>query len=59
MQIPGEGFLVVSSRAYKLNNGMWRYELTLPAPLPVGQLDVVLVAGDTEIPGCRAEMVVE
>lgn len=54
----GELFFQVQ-KAPPAGRGMWRYELTLPAPLPVGQLDVVLVAGDTEIPGCRAEMVVE
>ena len=54
----GELFFQVS-QAPPLGPGMWRYELTLPAPLPVGPLDVVLVAGDTEISGCRAEMLVK
>jgi VWFA-related protein len=54
----GELFFRVQN-APPLGRGMWRYELSLAPPLPQGQLDVVLIAGDTEIPGCRAEMVVE
>jgi VWFA-related protein len=54
----GELFFQVK-QAPAVGPGMWRYELTLPAPLPAGQLDVVLVAGDTEIPGCRAELIIE
>jgi VWFA-related protein len=54
----GELFFRVP-KAPPLGAGMWRYELTLSPPIPSGQLDIVLVHGDTEIPGCHAEMVVE
>jgi VWFA-related protein len=43
-------------KAPAVGSGMWRYELALPAPLPTGQLEVLLLAGDTPIPGCRAEL---
>lgn len=46
-------------RAPAVGTGLWRYELALPAPLPTGQLEVLLLAGDTPIPGCRAELWIE
>ena len=39
-----------------LATGMWRYELTLPPPLPSGAIDLLLLAGDMPIPGCRGEL---
>jgi VWFA-related protein len=42
-----------------LGKGMWRYELTIPPPLPKGAIDLLLLAGDTPIPGCRSELWIE
>jgi VWFA-related protein len=42
-----------------LRNGMWRYELTLPPPLPSGAIDLLLLDGDVPIPGCRTELWIE
>jgi VWFA-related protein len=42
-----------------LGPGLWRYELTLPPPLPRGAMDLLLVANDVPIPGCRSELWIE
>ena len=42
-----------------LGGGMWRYELALPPPLPAGAIDLLLLAGDVPIPGCRGELWIE
>jgi VWFA-related protein len=39
-----------------LGRGLWRFELALPPPMPIGELELVLLAGETPIPGCRAEL---
>jgi VWFA-related protein len=42
-----------------LGPGLWRYELTLPPPLPRGAMDLLLLTGDVPIPGCRTELWIE
>jgi VWFA-related protein len=39
-----------------LGRGLWRFEIALPAPLPSGELELVLLAGESPLPGCRAEL---
>jgi len=43
-------------RPRQISNGLWRFEIALPAPLPVGELELVLLAGEQPLPGCRAEL---
>ncbi|MDP1568748.1 MAG: VWA domain-containing protein [Vicinamibacterales bacterium] len=43
-------------RPRQISNGLWRFEIALPAPLPPGELELVLLAGEQPLPGCRAEL---
>jgi VWFA-related protein len=45
-------------RPRPLGRGLWRFEIALPDPLPVGELEIVLLAGETPLPGCRAELTI-
>ncbi len=43
-------------RPRQISPGLWRFEIALPAPLPHGELELVLLAGEQPLPGCRAEL---
>lgn len=43
-------------RPRAIGRGLWRFEITLPAPIPEGEIELVLLAGETPLPGCRTEL---
>jgi hypothetical protein len=46
-------------RPKPFGKGRWIFEITLPAPLPPGELELMLTIGDTPTDGCRVELIVE
>lgn len=55
----GAGLSFTLTNPAQVGPGLWRYELTLPSPLPRGGIDLLLLSDDKPIPGCRAELIVE